>query len=176
MTASLAGKPWAKTFFDEGLPDLFLEEIQSSIAAFNGAPEGIIRNYHDLLSGNNVHRNPTSAIYWLRSTVSKEHPEALYDIAHRHRTGDGVFQSEASYFTHLMLAARGNYPPAQKGLGEYYLSKGVEIYEKHEALVWLIRAQKNGLDVTQQIHDAEKQLDIQHRTWAREKAANFDLT
>lgn len=98
-------------------------------------------------------------------------PQALYQYAQLIRKE----QRESGYFSYLTSAARLNHPEAQKELGEYYLTTGQELFEKYNVLVWLARAQMNGVNVAKLIREAEQQLDEQHRVWAHEKAADFDF-
>lgn len=109
-------------FFGEALSELFHDEDARVVAEMNGPPEVVMRNYRDLMSGNAVRVDVRAAIHWLRRAVRQEYPQAQYEIAKLYRTGDGVIQSDASYFVYLTMAARGNYSLAQKELGEYYLT------------------------------------------------------
>lgn len=166
------GEKW---FSSKPFPKMFNEIAEQVFAETDGSPQTMMQHYRDLLSGNNVRRNTKAAVDWLERAVIQGLPEAQYEIALRYRDGDGVDQRAAGYFTYLTLAARGNHPPAQKELGKYYLLTAKEVFEKHNALVWLLRAQINGMDVEDMIAEAEQQLDSQHREWAREKAADFDF-
>ncbi len=165
-------KSFVETFFyGEPLPELFLEEMTKSAREYKGGPEILMRNYRHLSSGNGARANPKRAEIWLFQAVEFNDPLAHYEYAQIQREK----QNPSGYFIHLKFAAELNYPTAQKELGEHYLANGTEMFEKHFALVWLLRAQRNGLDVTQQIKAAEQQLDNDQVYLARKAAVNFDF-
>lgn len=152
------------------------QEIKRAREEANGPPEVLMRNYRDLLSGNVVHPAPDRALSWLSLAAGQGHPEALYQLARRHLTGDGVFNSGNSYEVYLLKAAEGNHAEAQRELGIHYLRSSGDTHLAYKALVWLLRARRNGLDVTEQVQAAEQSLDSTHRKWAHERADNFDFS
>jgi len=158
-------------FYGEPLPDLFLEVMRQATQDYNSEADVLLRNYHDLSSGNGVKADPKRAKTWLLQAMELNDSSAYYEYAQLMRKE----KRESGYFSYLTNAARLNHPEAQKELGEYYLTTGQELYEKHNALVWLLRAQKNRMNVDKQIREAEHELDEQYRAWAREKAADFDF-
>lgn len=159
-------------FHGDPLPDAFLLEMAKRAQEYNGSPDILMGNYHRLADGDGVRANPERAKIWLMQAVEKKHPDALYELAQRLRAERS---SKDGYRVYLRLAAEANHPKAQKELGENYLTTGQELSEKYHALVWLVRAQINGVNVETLIRKAEQQLDEQHRAWAREKAADFNF-
>lgn len=165
----------ALEFFGDPIPEMMRQEIRRARQESKGSPEVLMRNYRDLLTGNGVFPSTAGAILWLFMASKRGHPEADYDLAKRYLSGDGVSKSEMSYEIHLREAARGNHAAAQKELGSYLLRSGRETFRIFDALVWLLRAQRNGEDVEEQVQAVEQLLDRKHRRWAREKANDFNF-
>jgi uncharacterized protein len=162
-------------FFGDPIPEMMHQEIKRAREEANGPPEVLMRNYRDLLTGNGVFPAKERAISWLYMAVKIGHPEAYYDLAKRHLSGNGVFKSENSYAIYLKGAAERNHAIAQKELGVHYLQSSRETVRIYDALVWLLRARKNGLGVAAEVQAAEQLLDRKHRRWAHEKAADFNF-
>ncbi|WP_148560808.1 tetratricopeptide repeat protein [Magnetospira sp. QH-2] len=101
----------------------------------------------DLHTGNGVYPAPDRAVSWLRLAARKGHPEALYNLEKRYLTGDGLSKNENSHGVYLLMAAERNHANAQRELGILYLQSSEDTIQVYKALVWLLRARKNGLDV-----------------------------
>ncbi|CCQ74442.1 tetratricopeptide repeat protein [Magnetospira sp. QH-2] len=129
----------------------------------------------DLQTGNGVYPAPDRAVSWLRLAARKGHPEALYNLAKRYLTGDGLSKNENSHGVYLLMAAERNHANAQRELGILYLQSSEDTILVYKALVWLLRARKNGLDVTNEIQAAEQLLDSRRRQWAYEEAFDFEF-
>ena len=162
-------------FFGGPIPEMMRREVERAREEANGPPEVTMRNYRDLLAGRGVFPARERALGWLYMAVEKDHPEAFYDLATRHLSGNGVFKSEVSYQVYLREAARRNHAGAQKELGLFYLQSNPDTVRIHDALVWLLRARRNGLDVTDHVQAAERLLSPKHRRWAQEEADDFDF-
>ncbi len=162
-------------FFGEPVPEMMQEEAARARDNFNGEPEVLMRVYQDLLIGNRIHPSPERAQVWLTKAASENHPRANYLIARGHLTGEGRSKDEDSYIMYLRRAARLNYPLAQKELGENYRMTREDDYGLYLALVWLLRAQKNGEDATPQIQAVESRLDRLDRKAAHKEASDFDF-
>tara|TARA_B100000965_G_scaffold266305_1_gene224977 strand:- start:965 stop:1882 length:918 start_codon:yes stop_codon:yes gene_type:complete len=163
-------------FFGAPVPKMLREEVSRAREMYDGPPEVLMEVYRNLLNGTGVFPNRERALFWLSKAARQDHPAALYDTAQRYLTGNGYEKDETSYVVHLREAARRNHAEAQKELGEYYLRTHKEPFELHNALVWLLRAQRNGLEVSRQVLAAGQLLDDKHREWAYEDAAEFDFS
>mgnify|MGYP001993198279 CR=1 FL=1 len=161
--------------FGTSVPEMLREEVTRAHEIYNGPPEGLMAVYRDLSTGNGVYPHPKNALIWLSKAGSQAHPEALYEIARRHLTGEGYLKSDSAYVATLDRAAHLNFAKAQKELGAYYLRASEDSYGWYRALVWLLRAQKNGIDVAAQILAAEKRLSSLDIEAAHERAADFNF-
>lgn len=156
-------------FYGEPLPDLFIDEMKQAAQDYAGDSDVLMRNYHDLSSGDGVHANPVRAKTWLMRAMELDDPSAHYEYAKLQRDRENL----SEYVVHLRLAAEFNSSKAQVDLGKRYLIGDGVMRWPFKALVWFYIAQAGGENVASIIQETESLLDPLNTSQAKEAAAKF---
>ena len=89
----------------------------------------------------------------LERAAAKGHPEAAYRLARSKLDGVGAARDEAAGLDMLWRAAQGDLVVAQTELAEIYAEADRDPLDRQRAYYWLVRAQRNGAEVSEAVDD-----------------------
>ena len=107
--------------------------------------------------------DPVLAEALLERAAAKGEPEAAYQLARRKLDGGDVAHDEAAAIDMLWRAAQGDLVVAQTELAEIYAEADRDPLDRQRAYYWLVRAQRNGAEVSAAIDDIASALTEEQR-------------
>ena len=99
----------------------------------------------------------------LRRAFERDHPEAAYAMAQDKLSGTEAVRDESEGIDLLWRAAQGDHVVAQMELGQLYAQAVRDPIDRQRAYYWLMRAHRNGADITGQLEDVAASLSEEER-------------
>ena len=108
--------------------------------------------------------DPVLAEALLERAAERGHPEAAYSMARLRLDGDRAGQGDkAEALDMLWRAAQGDLVVAQTELADFYAEADRDPLDRQRAYYWLVRAQRNGAEVSAAVEDAASELSEEQR-------------
>lgn len=115
------------------------------------------------LYGDQVAPDRLLAANLLQRAFEREHPEAAYAMAQVKLDGAEAARNESEGIDLLWQAAQGDHVVAQMELGQLYAQTERSAIDRQRAYYWLMRAHRNGADISGQLEDVAASLSEDER-------------
>ena len=99
----------------------------------------------------------------LQRAFDRDHPEAAYSLAQDKLNGSEEARDEIAGIDLLWRAAQSDHVVAQMELGQLYAETERDPIDRQRAYYWLMRAHRNGADISGQLEDVAASLSEDER-------------
>ena len=99
----------------------------------------------------------------LQRAFERDHPEAAYAMAQDKLNGSEEARDQSGGIDLLWRAAQGDHVVAQMELGQLYAETERDPIDRQRAYYWLMRAHRNGADISGQLEDVASSLSDEER-------------